>query len=264
MITAIPFKPNRFESAARYYLDGRPAYPSKLIRRVATHCHLTGASRVLDLGCGPGPLAMAFAEMAAEVVAVDPDQALLDAGREAARRSGRAVTFRLGSSYDLSADLGRFQLVTIGRAFHWMDRLATARRLDDLIEDGGAIALFSDDHPDVPDNAWRARYEAVMESYTDEDEHMKIRHSAGWLRNEAILLDSPFSDLELAASIERRQIATDRLIDRALTEPRSLPAKLGARQADFARDLRAALDPFAERGLISEVVKFTALIAQRP
>ena len=50
--------------------------------------------------------------------------------------------------------LGRFKLVTIGRAFHWMDRPATLGLLDALVEAGGAVALFGETYPDVAENAW--------------------------------------------------------------------------------------------------------------
>ncbi len=38
------------------------------------------------------------------------------------------VTLKQASSYDLTAEMGPFRLVAIGRAFHWMDRAATLRR----------------------------------------------------------------------------------------------------------------------------------------
>src|SRR5689334_9769606 len=61
MAEAELFQPHRFRSAAAHYLAGRPAYAQRLIRLVARLIDLTNADRMLDLGCGPGMLAGAFA-----------------------------------------------------------------------------------------------------------------------------------------------------------------------------------------------------------
>ncbi|HEY7581430.1 MAG TPA: hypothetical protein VH855_27860, partial [Acetobacteraceae bacterium] len=67
-----PLESRRFRSAARYYLTGRPAYAPRLIQHVARMAGVTRECRVLDLGCGPGVLAGAFAPLAGAVLAMDP------------------------------------------------------------------------------------------------------------------------------------------------------------------------------------------------
>jgi MFS family permease len=61
-----PFEPHRFHEAAAYYRGGRAPYPPILIRRVAEIVGLRENHRVLDLGCGPGPLAIGFAYFAGD------------------------------------------------------------------------------------------------------------------------------------------------------------------------------------------------------
>ena len=75
------FDPHRFQSAAPHYLTGRPYYAPALIDRVAELCGLGGADRVLDLGCGPGQLAVAFAAHAGSVLAIDPEPEMLRIAR---------------------------------------------------------------------------------------------------------------------------------------------------------------------------------------
>ncbi|MBV9537727.1 MAG: class I SAM-dependent methyltransferase, partial [Acidisphaera sp.] len=137
----LPFEPRRFRSAAQHYLAGRPAYADRLIARVVALCGLAPSHRVLDLGCGPGQLARAFAPFASDVIGMDPEPEMLRVAAEACAGIGN-IRWVEGSSYDLSAALGRFRLVTMGRSFHWMDRHDTLRRLDALIDADGAIALF--------------------------------------------------------------------------------------------------------------------------
>ena len=58
MSVSIPFEKHRFRSAAEHYRKGRPAYAPGLFDRVAARIGLTRAHAVLDLGCGPGQLAL--------------------------------------------------------------------------------------------------------------------------------------------------------------------------------------------------------------
>src|SRR6516165_2392368 len=91
----------RFRSAAQYYLAGRPFYSSLLIRRVVQLCGLDATHRVLDLGCGPGQLAMAFAPFSKQVVGIDPEPEMLRIAREEAAQAGLPIEFREGSSREL-------------------------------------------------------------------------------------------------------------------------------------------------------------------
>ena len=67
------FYPERFKDAARYYTTGRPTYPKLLARRVAGLIDLAGEN-VLDLGTGPGFLAIDFASLANTVTAIGSRQ----------------------------------------------------------------------------------------------------------------------------------------------------------------------------------------------
>src|SRR3954451_20342579 len=102
--TPTPFDPARYRSAAAHYERGRVPYAPALIRRVAQATGLGSRHRVLDLGCGPGPLARAFAPLVAEVMAVDPAPEMLDAARVLAAGIPN-IRFVAGSSYELGPEL---------------------------------------------------------------------------------------------------------------------------------------------------------------
>ena len=260
-----PFRPDRFSSAVPFYVEGRLDYPRRLIENVARWIGLKAGERVLDLGCGPGFLAISFAKLGCEVIGIDPDEAMLEAARELADRQGAACEFREGSSYDISASLGRFRLVTMGRSFHWMDRPATLKALDDIIEARGAIALFNDHHINrARENRWTSAFEEVREAFEGREEFSKLQQSGEVERHEVVLLASAFSQLEVMGVTERRQLTIEGMITRALSFSGSSPQRLGARRSAFEAALRERLAPYAEAGRLSEIVEFDALIATRP
>ena len=264
MTSAIAFEPRRFESAAPYYLEGRPPYSGQLIRRVSDLLKFDRNQRLLDLGTGPGLLAVAFAPYVAAVTAIDPEPEMLRIAGEYAAQSGVKLNLLEGSSYTLTAALGRFDLVTIGRAFHWMDRKATLENLDPLIQPNGAVALFHTWHPELPENRWSKDFDSLREIFGESSAHRRFRRSPDWMPHEKMLLDSPFSSLERISVLERRATPLEHFITRALSLSSSSPGRIGANADELARALRAVLPKYAVDGVIHEVVESEALIAFRP
>jgi SAM-dependent methyltransferase len=264
MNTTIPFEKRRFRSAAEHYRKGRPPYAAALFSRVAERVGLTRSHAVLDLGCGPGQLALGFARLAGSVTAVDPEPEMLRIAAAEAAEAGYKIRFIEGSSYDIGPQLGRFRLTVIGRAFHWMDRADTLDRLDGMTDPGGALALFADRHPEVPENAWHKAYNAVLDSYSAEDSARRQRKASDWPHHEAVLLDSSFSQLERIGVIERRQTPLAHIEDRMLSLSSVSRDKIGARAEAMIAELREALATDVIDGAVTEVVESEALIAMRP
>jgi SAM-dependent methyltransferase len=247
----------RFQSTVPHYLAGRPNYAPALIQIVREQLQLAAGHRLLDLGCGPGWLGVAFAPFVGTVVAVDPEPAMLEAARQIAADANVRIELIEGSSYDLGTHLGTFDVVTIGRAFHWMDRAETLRRLDTLIAPAGAVILFTDTRPDVPENAWSRRYSELINNYTNRDAVIPAQH------HEAVLLDSSFDQLVKIGVIERRITPIERLVDRALSMSSSSPERLGAMSDRLAQDLLSEMAHFATDGNVVEIIESQALIARR-
>jgi SAM-dependent methyltransferase len=232
-----------------------------LIAHVAALTCLPRGGRVLDLGCGPGQLALAFSAFAAEVLAVDPEPATLRVAGEAA--GNVPIQFIHGRADDLGPAFDRFHLAVMGRSFQWMDRAETLRRLDRMIEPGGAVALFGDTHPDLPDNAWRLAWREVLAEYCAPDRGPP-HQDVGWVRHEAFLLDSAFGRLDSVGAIDRRRIPVATLVSRALSQSSHSEDVLGGRVAAMSEAVRRALEPFTVAGMITEVVETYALVATRP
>ncbi|MDD1686208.1 class I SAM-dependent methyltransferase [Methanoregula sp.] len=78
---------NRKENAERYDANSRREYDSR-IRITLDGLDLTRESRVLDIGAGPGTLAIPLASRVREVCAVEPGSGMISLLRERAAREG--------------------------------------------------------------------------------------------------------------------------------------------------------------------------------
>lgn len=256
------FQPRRFRTTAAGYARFRLGYPDALIRRVIALTGLQLGDSVLDLGCGPGLLALPFAREGMAVTAVDPEPEMLEALENTAKNEGLLVRTVAGSSFDLPP--GPFRLVTIGRAFHWMDRAETARAFDRMIVPGGALALFDDEFPNTVENRWRTALETVAHRYgADSSPHRMERADPLHRSHESVLLESPFPVLETAGVIVRRDLTVEDIIGYAQSLSVTSAQTLGERAAAFEADLRQALAELSPEGRFVEIAEMKALVAWR-
>src|SRR5262249_2426047 len=132
----------RFATTAKLYEQYRPPYPAEFFQAVAQRLALSKQHALIDLGTGPGPLALGFAPYVGRVVGVDPEPEMLAAARAAAARADADVTFVEGRAEDLPESIGDYDVVTIGRALHWMDHNALDPLFARLGAHDGALAAF--------------------------------------------------------------------------------------------------------------------------
>jgi len=254
--------PGRFKNPSRYYTTGRPFYPKLLSRRVAELVKVSSVDDVLDLGTGPGFLALDFAPQTRSVTAIDPEDEMLQVARQNAERAGVHVKFVKGSSFELSAQLGRFKLVTIGRAFHWMDGDQTLSALDQLVHHGGAVSLFGARHPEVTENAWHPAFQALLDSYSAADPARSRTRGAD--PQEVVFLRSAFDHLERISVLERRLTPVEHIVDRALSFGSAWDGRPGSREDDLAGEVRRLIGSYARPdGTVQEVLEGHALIGFR-
>ncbi len=258
-----PFVADRFHHAAPHYLIGRPAYSPALIRRVAQRVGLDGTQRLLDLGCGPGQLSLAFASWVAGGTAIDPEPAMLEAAAQLGAGLAPNIDYRKGSSYDLSPDLGVFHLAVIGRAFHWMDRVDTLARLDQLIAEGGAVALFNTAQLDDPQRPWAAQYRNLLDSYANSDPTRALRRSEQWESHTDVLARSAFSAIERISVIEYRRVSTGQLKARPLSMSSLSRERLGERLDALLAQIDAIVAEHGSEGWLVERIESTVTLATR-
>lgn len=239
-----------------------PPYPPFLIERVAQSLALDSSHRVLDLGCGPAQLALAFAPYVSEVLAMDPEPHMLSLANEACKNLSN-VTVLKGGSEELGPEYGEFQAVMIGRAFHWMNREETLARLNNMVSSDGAVVLLGDERPLIPENEWVREYEALLERYSDSDALRAKRRLDAFGAHLSVLLGSPFSSLEKVSFIYRRALHVDDLVERALSQSGTSRARLGSRADIMIEEIRQEAKRWESKGDLIEVLASGALISRR-
>ncbi len=91
---------------------------------------------VLDVGCGTGIAARLFTERGCDVLGLEPDPRMA----AVARRSGLAV--EAGTIEEWDPGERRFDLVTAGQAWHWVDPQRGPDKAAVVLRPGGHFGLF--------------------------------------------------------------------------------------------------------------------------
>ena len=129
--------PTLFGGSAAFYDQGRLPYPAGLEDALRDALDLDGTGRLLDVGCGPGTVALRVADLFEEVVGLDADA---DMVAEAGRRAPPNARFLVAMAEDLDRlGLGTFRVATLAQSFHWMDRPRVATALRRVLAPGGAV-----------------------------------------------------------------------------------------------------------------------------
>src|SRR5437667_19574 len=245
----------RFASTAELYEQYRPPYAAQFFQAVAQKLALSKQHALIDLGTGPGMLALGFAAYSGRVVGVDPEPEMLAAARAAAVRTGAEVAFVEGRAEDLPADIGGFDVVTIGRALHWMDHDALGPLFARLVAPGGAIVVCASFSVQDGRNPWLADYNAARRSWADERLLVAADKGAQVHRHLAdVLGPAGFGVVETVRIETTHQVSARDLAWRALTLSSSSAAALGDRVDAMLADIEARLLPFSRDGVLSEVL----------
>lgn len=135
-----------FAANASGYARGRPDYPDAIVGWLRDALGLRAGRRVVDVGAGTGLFTARLVETGADVVAVEP----VDAMRE--RLAGRfpAVDAQAGTADALPLPDGSVDAIVCAQAFHWFANDAAMREFARVLRPGGSLGLV-----------WNVRDESV-------------------------------------------------------------------------------------------------------
>jgi len=268
MTSELGFRKDLYAGTAVYYDPFRPGYPGVLLDDLRARVPIRQTSRVLDLASGTGQIAFAMAVHAAEVSAVDQEAgSIAFAARKAQRLGVGNIRWVTASAEEVALE-GTFDLVTIGNAFHRLDRDVVAQRLVPCLAEHGCVALLWGATPWDGDLPWQRALDATFERWTD-TVSARDRVPSGWER--AIERDPHGQVLRRAGLVYEGRFefsvaqrwTLESLIGFAYSTSFLNREALGSQIEVFERDLQSQLSPHAHDGLFEHELTFAYELARR-
>ena len=249
----------RFATTAALYEQFRPPYSPEFFRAVVERLKLGKQHALIDLGTGPGLLALGFAPHVGRIVGVDPEPTMLEVAARAATRAGHDLALIESTAEALPREVGPFDVVTIGRALQWMDRDLIGPLLQRLVAPGGVVLVCSARSATDGRNVWLDAYNEARRYWSGTTERTNYRpHLA------AILADTRFRIGETIAVEGSHELTASDLAHRVLTLSGSSPAILSDQVDAMLHDVEQRMLPFSRAGLLREVVVANADVAIAP
>jgi len=169
-----------FGAAADQYEAARPDYPFEAVAWMLENLP-TGARRIADVGAGTGKLTRVLADAPdAEVIAIDPDAAMLAKLRE----SVPGVPTFLGTAERMPVPDASLDAVVLGQAWHWVDPAAASAEVGRAVRPGGTLGLIWNLRDDS--EPWVMRLTEIMRTSPAE----------GMFEGDGPTVGEPFSALE--------------------------------------------------------------------
>jgi len=250
-----------FTGTAHYYARYRLPYPAALFDLLVERFRLDRTSRVLDLGTGTGQLAIPLAARCGEVVALDISAEMIAEGVQVAAAAGLTnLRWSVTAAEELPPTLGPWQLVTIGQAFHWMDRDVVLDRVREVLAVGGGIAIVG-----MQPTIWEAPEPWAQAATATIRRWLGAERRAGTGVHRAtrasehrpfaeLLTDAGFSGVETGEYHYMHRWDLDQIIGYLYSTSYCRPTLLGDHRPDFEADLRRTLLALDAEGQFTQEV----------
>jgi len=254
-----------FEGCAPYYEQGRPPYALELADALRDALGLDGRGRLLDVGCGPGKVALLVAHLFEEVVGLDPDRGMIaEAERLAAARGIANARFVRERAEALPAGLGTFRIATFAASFHWMDRPRVASAVRDMLGRDGAVVQ-------IDTRAYRSPVEGAVDElrvrYLGPDRRagQSIRNTSPAGEDE-VFQAAGFSPMAVVTVPDGRLLerSVDDLVAQHLSSSSTAPHLFGDQLDAFVAELRSALLAASPSGTFPVTLPENVLRIWRP
>lgn len=260
--------PGAFAGTAEDYARYRPPYPAGLLSDLLSR--VDGRTRMLDLACGPGRIALALAPQFESVLAVDSEPEMITTGeRLAADRSIANIAWQCCRAEDLAQTSAFFDLITIGEAFHRLDQPLVLQSAMRWLRPGGAIASMGSTGLLQGREPWQLAVTALAREWT------KDVFPDGWAQSRPGSATGPgaeaeamrragFSNVESRAFVVEHTWTVDEIAGYLRTTSVCSRRVLGAQHAAFEAALRDALLGMNPDGRFFERLEFGYTAGQRP
>lgn len=133
-----------FTGTAEYYSKYRINYPKELLDMILEFYQVDSKEKLLDLGCGTGQLTIPLHKYFEQVIGIDISEEMInEARRISLEKNAQNIRFITMESEKIDKELGQFDLILCGNAFHWMDRELVLNKSYDILKPSGGMAILA-------------------------------------------------------------------------------------------------------------------------
>jgi SAM-dependent methyltransferase len=156
----------QFTAQVDHFVTSPHANEPEAVRRFLAAVAPRGDESALDVACGPGLLAQAFAPHVREYVGVDLTPAMVEKATAIAREvSLRNARFQVADAFRLPFEANTFDLVLTRLALHHLpDPRPAVREMARVLRPGGCLAVFDMTTSEITEEA---AYHTVVERLRD-------------------------------------------------------------------------------------------------
>lgn len=262
-----------FQGTAEYYSRFRMRYPPVLLDAIERTVGLAYGDPLLDLACGTGEIAHAFADRVIDIWAIDSEPEMVAIGRQNARHRGIGrIHWLVGRAEEAELPADHFGVVAVGRAFHRLNRPLVAQLCLRWLRSGGYFIDMGADSASLarPATPWMAAVAEVYErwlaraSKSRDDVTSSAAPGQPKATTQTVLTGAGFAQVAKYEFDVPQVREIDQYIGYLCSTSYSSKAFWGEAWDGFEADLRKTLAPFAPDGVLTETISAYFVVGQKP
>ncbi|MEV3857671.1 class I SAM-dependent methyltransferase [Streptomyces sp. NPDC050095] len=259
-----------FTGTTTYYRQFRPGIPADVaaVLDQAAPARPDIGRRLLDVGTGTGLVAEALLDRFDDVIAIDNDADMLAAAESALRPklpAGSHLALVESTAEDFTPPAGwQAELVTICRAFHWLDQATVLNLLDSQVAPDGVVAIFGDNSFWAAGSDWKEAVRDVVKSFLGEQR----RAGSGTFQHHnrpysEIMEESPFNEVEEVRVPVERTWNAESILGYLYSTSFAAPHLFGDRLKEFEAAVKVRLTDFSDNDTFAEENEFLIRLGRR-
>ncbi|BCY07290.1 methyltransferase [Actinoplanes sp. L3-i22] len=258
-----------FAGTAEHYRKYRPGIPRDVAEILAAAVLGRHPRRLLDIGTGTGLVVEALLTRFDDIIAIDTDADMLTSAEAAVRAKvpkNTRMTLQCCSAEEFTPpEDWHADLVTICRAFHWLDQATVLERLATQVAPDGAVVIFGDNSFWAAGSPWEDAVRAVILDFFLGE---RRRAGTGIFSHHdrpysEIMQESQFCQVEELRVPVRRLWSTETILGYLYSTSFAAPHLFGDRLADFEVAIARTLAEFSDNDVFPEENEFLIRIGRR-